>query len=457
MPVTLERVAEFIFAYANRYREAYARATASPPDGPGYPSLPLSPFLSASQFDIYVATDGVVINERRDEPNHQWYIAGGPALKVDYDPTRTPPIVTETLRANGLLGKPIGIYRIVAKAQLPPHVWRGHIRNVTRQLDRRDKSTGIVLNLREVRGTLREVVSSLSFGAYGIILDIHLPTQQSQIGEPHLVRNFGVFPADLSSRRFFSHLEIHGQSDAAAWDKRTVNIRVQQDIRRDLAGALADPGQSGGGTMAFGGGPSWIEIYSNRLERLRAAIGALRAALLLKADDVEAVFHEVISTHPLLLDVYGTCESKPQFVYPPGQTSPIGKASLEPDFLIAYPDRSYKLVEIERPSKAVVTAQGQPRSEVTQAVFQTAEWKHFVKTHYQELHSRYPGIQSKCKTAVVMSRTNQQSFKNIDDIHAYTGLMMDQFNIDEFFTFDDLYDRACAAYALLSGLSPNTI
>jgi hypothetical protein len=158
--------------------------------------------------------------------------------------------------------------------------------------------------------------------------------------------------------------------------------------------------------------------------------------------------------HPLLLDVYGTCESKPQFTYPAGTTSPIGKTSLEPDFLIKYPDRSYKLVEIERPSKNVATAQGQPRAEVAQAVFQCAEWRHFIKTHYQTLSGRYPDIQARCKTAVVMSRTNQLSFKGIEDISSYKGLMMEQFKIDEFYTFDDLYDRARTAYQLLSGLLP---
>jgi hypothetical protein len=75
----------------------------------------------------------------------------------------------------------------------------------------------------------------------------------------------------------------------------------------------------------------------------------------------------------IFLDVYGTCESKPQFVYSAGATSPIGKTSLEPDFLIRYPDRSYKLIEIERLSKNVATAQGQPRAEIAQAVFQCAE------------------------------------------------------------------------------------
>jgi hypothetical protein len=52
------------------------------------------------------------------EPDYQWYIAGGPALKVDYEPTRTPSEVTETLKAAGVLGKPIGIYRIVAKTPI---------------------------------------------------------------------------------------------------------------------------------------------------------------------------------------------------------------------------------------------------------------------------------------------------------------------------------------------------
>ena len=143
------------------------------------------------------------------------------------------------------------------------------------------------------------------------------------------------------------------------------------------------------------------------------------------------------------------------FRSPEGTASPIGKASLEPDFLVKYTDRSYKLIEIERPSKNVATAQGQPRAEVTQAVFQCAEWRHFIKTHYQTLAKRYPEIQTRCKTAVIMSRTNQLSFKGIDDVNAYKGLMMEQFRIDEFHTYDDLYDRAMTAYVLLSGLLPS--
>lgn len=452
MAVAAEAIAEFLFAYAKQYREAYSRATSAPPVGPGYPPLLYSPFLGASAFDVYLADDGVVVNHMGKEPDHQWYIIGGPALKVDYEPTLTPSEVTEALKAEGILGKPIGIYRIVAKTPIRQAVWRGEVPQIARETQTHDPELDVTLNLREVRTSLADVVNTLSFGAYGHILDIHLPKPTSPIGQPHLVRNLGIFTADLSGRRFFTHLEIHGQADSAAWDIRTVALRVHHDLRRDLATLLADPTQERGGSISLGGGPQWIEIYANRLERLRAAIAALRVALQSRYGDVESAFHDVLVAHPLLLDVYGTSESKPQFVYPAGTTSPIGKTSLEPDFLIKYPDGSYKLVEIERPSKNVTTAQGQPRAEVAQAVFQCAEWRHFVKTHYQTLSKRYPDIQSRCKTAVVMSRTNQLSFKGVEDISSYKGLMMEQFNIDEFYTFDDLYDRARTAYELLSGL-----
>jgi hypothetical protein len=455
MQITADSLATFLFAYARSYREAYERATTPPPAGPGYPGLPCSPFLGTSVFDAYITEDGVAINHQGKEPDYQWFIAGGPALKVDYEPTRTPPEITETLKAEGIFGKPIGIYRIVAKTPMRQSVWRGRVLRVAREVTASDADLAITLHVKEVRGSLAEVVNALSFGAYGHILDIHLPNPQSPIGQPHLLRNFGVFTADLVGRRFFTHFELHGQADAPAWDMRTIQLRVQHDLRRDLASWLADPTQERGGSMTLGVGPDWLAIYSDRLARLGASIAALRAALQVHADDVEAVFHEVLLAHPLLLDVYGTCESKPQFIYPEGTASPIGKVSLEPDFLVKYPDRSYKLVEIERPSKNVATAQGQPRAEVTQAVFQCAEWRHFIKTHYQTLAATYPEIQTRCRTAVIMSRTNQLSFKGIEDIDAYKGLMMEQFRIDEFYTYDDLYDRARTAYELLSGLLPS--
>lgn len=449
MSLSAEEMSAFIFAYARRYREEYAHITTPAPAGPGYPALITSPFLSRSKLEIYITKDGVVITEVVD-PGYQWYIAHGPALSIDYEPTRTPPSVTKYIKDNGLTGVS-GIYRIVSKKNIPAPVWKGRIQNITRELKTEDEN--ILLHIFETNSTLDYLVRELTFGAYGIVLDMHLPDQTHSFGSSHLTQNLGMFPADLCNHRFFKHLEIFGHSDAAAWDPRIINLRVGQDIRRDLAKSLSDPTGTNNGTLRLGGDSSWIESYNNRIAILQHAITDLKAALQQKSEDIESVFHEILVKHPLLLDVYGTCESKPEFHYPNGLKSPIGKSKLQPDFLIKYSDQSYKLIEIERPSKSIATVQGQPRAEVSQAVFQTAEWTHYIATHYHLIADRYPGIQAKCKTSVIMSRSNQESFKNIDDIRAYMGLIAKQYNIDEFLTFDDLLERACTAYALLTGLN----
>jgi len=53
-----------------------------------------------------------------------------------------------------------------------------------------------------------------------------------------------------------------------------------------------------------------------------------------------------------------------------------------------------------------------------------------------------------------MSRFTQQNFKNVSDAREYMGLMIDQYNIDEFLTFDDLLERAISAYTMLSSFPP---
>ncbi|ANF85185.1 hypothetical protein A7J50_1763 [Pseudomonas antarctica] len=453
MTVKIEDIADFIFDYAKKYRSAYAKAKEPPPAGPGYPDLVRSPYLEAAKLTVYVASDGVIISQE-SEPEHQWFIAGGPAIKVDYEPTRTPTEHTLLLKSQNLFGKNIGIYRVVSKKPLASCVWRGRIQNIVRELIVEDKEVNIQLTLREIDTPFRNLINILTFGALGEILDVHFSDSDADYGKSHLVQNMGFFPADNNNRRFFKYLEIISHSDTAAWDKRLIYLKVQQDLRRDLGAALtASANENLGGLISQGAEPKWLEAYSDRLDALKAAIADLGNALKFHEDEIESVFHEILEKHPLLLDVYGFCESKPELRYPEGYNSPIGKTKLQPDFIIRYPDQSYKLIEIERPSKKVATTQGQPRAEVSQAVFQTAEWKHFFKTHYHLISSRYPGIQSKCKTSVIMSRFTQEHFKNVADAREYMGLMMEQFNIDEFLTFDDLFERALTAYNMLSGLS----
>jgi hypothetical protein len=193
------------------------------------------------------------------------------------------------------------------------------------------------------------------------------------------------------------------------------------------------------------------------LGRLKQAIDDFRNVLLFQSHETEDVFHKLIEKHPILLDVYGSCESKPKLHYPDGELSPIGKTYVEPDFIVTYTDQSYKLVELERASKNVATKQGQPRAEVGQAAFQTAEWVHYIREHYSQIRNRYPGIHTKCKTSLIMSRSTQSSFNNVKNINRYKEMIIQQYTVDEFLTYDDLFDRACTAYTVLTGLSPHGI
>ena len=457
MRIGIEKLGDFIFNYISKYRDGYESFTSKPPEGAGYPKYSISPFLNSEEFEVMLVEDGVVIIEKAEEPEYQWYIAGGPALKVDLEPTRTPAKVTQILESNGLVGKNIGIYRIVAKEEIKSDVWQGVINNISNSKKVINDDLNVSLHLMEINTSLEKLICNLTFGAFGVVLDAHLPNTETYFGEPHIIEKMGFFPADLNNRRFFNYLEIYGHSDNSAWDERIINLRVKSDLRRDFAKNLSNPKVNSGGLISLGTTNQWLENYTNRLSKLKNAIDDFRNILLFNSNETEDVFHNLIERHPILLDVYGSCESKPKFIYPDYHKSPIGKSSVEPDFIISYADQSYKLVELERASKNVVTKQGQPRAEVGQAAFQTAEWVHYIREHYNIIRERYPGIHTKYKTSLIMSRSTQLSFSNSDDISRYKEIIIQQYNIDEFLTYDDLFERACTAYTVLTGLSPTGI
>lgn len=457
MTISLNDLEKYFAEYVTKYRQEYKRFTSAPPAGPGYPKLAVSPYLNDSQVDIYLANDGVVINQIGIEPDYQWYIAGGPALKVDYEPTVTAKEITEILKQNDLVGKPIGIYRIVSKKKLANKIWKGRIDGIIKTFSREVAVSGIKVNYYQLSSSLRELLTILTFGAFGSILEAHLPDNTNDIGSPHIVRKIGIFPADLNNRRFFEYMEIYGQADCCAWDRRLITLRVKSDLRRDFSQALSLGEREAGGTLSFGSTNDWAENYTNRLINLKKAIDAFRDVLHFKGKETEDVFHKLLETHPILLDVYGICESKPKLQYPNGQTSIIGKKYLEPDFIVRYPDQSYKLVELERASKGMATKEGQPKAELTQATFQIAEWRHFIKSHYQTIKDKYPGIQSKCKSMIIMSRSRQKEFGGLEDQKQYVELVIELFKVDEVLTYDDLFERACYAYYQLTGLSPSSI
>lgn len=265
---------------------------------------------------------------------------------------------------------------------------------------------------------------------------------------PLIIRNMSFETGDGKYRRDFSYIEILFHSDKSAWDRRSIHTRVLADIRRDYAHTIAHYGEKNGVVSVRTQGNG---AFFERLELLRRAISNFENLLNDNPDGEESIFHDFLKANPLLLDVYGEAISKPRFHYPVDKT-PLGKKYVEPDFIMKYSGNRYKLVELERPGKLIATAQGQPRSEVTQSTFQIAEWEHYIRNHYEIIKNQYPGIANYRTSMVVISRNSEQSFGQGRDFRAYMDVVSQQFKINELLTYDDLLDRAKQAYTQLSSL-----
>jgi hypothetical protein len=191
----------------------------------------------------------------------------------------------------------------------------------------------------------------------------------------------------------------------------------------------------------------------DKTRRFEGLIDQLQSTLAFRGEENEIVFQEFLEAHPELLDLYGRVIPQPRFSYPAG-TSPIGKSYVEPDFVISYNDGTYRIVEIERPNKRISTSRGQPRSEVTQAVFQLSEFRTFIEDHANVLQSDFPGIRaSGCRYTLIIGRKEispESPFCNFENLRAH---VRGTYRADDVWVFDDLIDRARTALDAFRGLS----
>jgi hypothetical protein len=446
--ISAQQACQYLVDYVRAYRDDYGNAVAAPPEGGGYPRIDTSSYLSASELICWLTPDGYALADLTTEPPYRWEIAGGPALVSDIAETRVPAELTAFLASKGLKGKPIGLYRIVAKEGIPDDVWRGVLPHPTEE--RRVAIDHTTLTVRKLEIPWLELIRRLTFGAYALILDLHLPDSAGPFWRPHVVRRLGFVPADRNAKRFFNYLELSPHVDSAAWDARAIPVRVRADVRRDFARTLASAGRPGG-VLEFGPEPKWPTHFVGLLASLVAGTSSLRTLLEASPDAQEGHVHEVLKAHPLLIDVYGEVVSKPRFIYPRGE-SPLGKDYVEPDFLVRYPDNTYRLIEIERPGKRIATIRGEPRAEVGQAAFQIAEWRTYIQKHYDQLRDAYPGISTACRTTLVIGRDVPESFGPGRNIRDYKEILRNQYNVDDVLTYDDLVVRAEAALARLADL-----
>jgi antiviral defense system Shedu protein SduA len=443
-------IVAYTLAYSEAYRRNFEDLISPARKGGGLPKVPYPPYCSSAPLDCYIGTNGVVFIDQSEEPSYQWHIAGGPALCVDYEPTRAPQFILDVLENEGLTGKPIGIYRIVGK-NLSEDVWQGQLPTPS-QTKIEITSYEKILTFHDYKIPVAELIEKLTYGAFGPILDVHLKSNADDFWDNFRVQRLGFFPSDRRSKRFFRLFEFVHNTSSAAWDTRSLWLRVKFDCYRDILSAHF-LGDDGGGTMNFSSKNTDIEKLLDKTKPFETAIDELRTTLFQSQDEREGVFQKILEKYPLILDVYGAVVARPRFYYPDGQ-SPTEKLYVEPDFVIKYKDGSYRIVEIERPNKRLTTSSGQGRSEVTQAVFQLSEFRNFVEKHASVLQQEFPGIRaSNCRYTLIIGRERDDdlgTFVTFDELRLH---LAGTYNVDEVWVYDDLVGRAQMAVDAIRGLS----
>jgi Domain of unknown function (DUF4263) len=444
--VSATDAASYLGEYVRSYRAEWGRFTARPPRGGGYPALPVSVYLSPGEFHCYLATDGFDLASYRWQPEYDWWIAGGPALVADTEPTRKPAWVTQ-LQAP--LGENLGLYRFVLRGgPVDDETWQGRLPAPLDSAEHRaDADTEI--RVYEYAIDKETLLSRLTFGLLCRTMTFPVPGQDSELWNPRIIRNLGFGTADTRYRRFLTYLELDFHRDHAAWDPRSIWARVSIDLRRDFAYAATAPAEGGGMVSFTAPQAEFTEKLVDRLSALETAISQFARLCEENPEGPEALFHAFLQQNPILLDVYASAESKPRFVYPEGE-SPSGKTYVEPDFVLRYTGQSYRLVELERPGKAIGTTAGHARAELTQAGFQIAEWKQYIANHYDQLKTRFPGISTSCASTIVISRESERLAGGRQPTREVLAHYRDQTPADELLLYDDLLSRAREAYDRLS-------
>ncbi len=447
--VTADDAARYLKQYIESYRREYQRFIAPPPEGGGYQDLQVSPFLYSTRLFCFLTNNGAVVADFSSwQPSYQWHIVGGPALMVDTPESRTPPWVAKVLKSKGIGEEHTGISRIVAQGGLLDEVWRGQFPEPREAAEEHANGTQITVSRYDTRWT--SLIKRLTYGAFCNILDIHLPSSDSPFWRPLIVRDLGFLTADRQHKTFYHYLEFLPHVEKAAWDSRSIQSRVFLDIHRDYAYVIGMSDREGA-TISWGGSEPLMK-FRDHLSALEDAIREFELLLDTRSGEDEAVFHEFLETNPVLLDVYGELVSKPRFFYPEGE-SPLGKAYVEPDFVVRYPGDRYKLVELEKPGKEVTTGKGQPRAEVSQAAFQIAEWKDYIRNHYESIKEQFPGISVNCTSMVVIGRASEESIGSGRDVRRYMQMVSQNYAVDEVLLYDDLLARANQAYVRLQSLT----
>ena len=200
--------------------------------------------------------------------------------------------------------------------------------------------------------------------------------------------------ADLADRITAAHASKPSLADFARG--RLVNFVLSMDSDDNVAGLgsrfqMLDDGQ--------GEAKAARELFAAISTRWLAVSGIVLAGfekLIVDKPDNEPAFQDFLTQHPQLLDPMAA-QIWPQ---------PDIFGSREPDFIVRRTDNSYLVVEIECPSKALVTAGGQLTADVTHAEQQVTDYRSYLMRHYTSAALHLPNFDDPdCLVVTGLQRT----------------------------------------------------
>jgi len=425
--LVIDRAAEYLVEYVACYRRSYAQFTAARPDGPGYPNLPISPYLGRA-LDCFLAHDGAAV------------LAFGPDSAVPF-------LATPEMSRSALLVPEDVNWVTIGRRDLPPALQRGEL-PIPVEWVRARTPNGLDLRIHRFGCSIADLFNALTMGLCNFVSH---PLRTYFWFPPTIWRQVGLRSWDGRAERYFAYLELLEHVVPAAWEPRAAAIRAHSDVQRDFAALVARRNVTDA-TMTFGGLPAVRQAFDQVILALNEAIDGFQNLLDDEPNAVEQRFHDYLEAHPILLDVYAQATSKPHFRYPDGPRTD-GKTEVVPDFLLAYPGGDYGLVELERPSHAVLRKTAGGRAETSHAAYQTAEWEQFIDYHASTLQDRFPGLVSaRVKCIIVIGRDAERSGspRSFDD---QLDLARRQYHADVM-TYDGLLRRARRMATSLEVLVP---
>lgn len=149
----------------------------------------------------------------------------------------------------------------------------------------------------------------------------------------------------------------------------------------------------------------WLTVSSTIISEYRHLIDT-------KPTD-EPAFQKYFELHPQILDpMCHQIWSQPDF-----------HGIQEPDFVIRRTDDTYVVVEIECPSKLIVTAKDQISAKVTYAVTQVMKYRNFLMENFMEAQKYFPNLRE-VECLVIIGRQNmlnnsQQRILKLENEHRH--------------------------------------